>query len=139
MKYFHKFITLALWAIVLAGLQMSMSLPRAHAASPAPSAVNVFQNCDTTSAATDYCREAKSAGTANPAISIIKTIINIVSIIGGTAAVIVLVVSGLRIMLANGDSAGVATARDGILYSVVGIIVITLAQTIVIFVLDRVK
>ncbi len=108
-------------------------------AAPGANSVNVLQNCSTNSVGTDYCKEAKGVGTANPAIAIIKTIIDIISIVAGAAAVIGLIISGLRIVLANGDSNAVASARSGIIYSLIGIIVIVFAQLIVIFVLDRIK
>lgn len=93
---------------------------------------------------TNYCKEATAQNdpnnpTPNPIIGFIKTIINVVSYVAGAAAVIILIASGLRLVLTNGDSNTVSTARNGILYSLAGIAVIALAQVIVIFVLDRIK
>ena len=88
---------------------------------------------------TAYCKEAAAQTSQNPAVHFITIIINILSFIGGAAAVISLIVCGLRIMLANGDANNVATARSGIIYAVVGLVVIALAQSIVIFVLNRIK
>ena len=88
---------------------------------------------------TAYCQDAAAQTSQNPAVHFITIIINIVSFIGGAAAVISLIVCGLRIMLANGDANNVATARSGIIYAIVGLVVIALAQSIVIFVLNRIK
>ena len=45
----------------------------------------------------------------------------------GAAAVIGIVVSGLRFILANGDSGSIATARSGLIFSLVGVVVVILA------------
>jgi hypothetical protein len=105
-------------------------------------AVDVVQSCsDPAAAQTNVCQETAAQGSSgtNPAINVIKIAINIVSYIGGAAAVIGLIIYGLRIMLANGDSNTIAASRTGILYSLIGIGVIVFAQTIVIFVLNKVK
>lgn len=80
--------------------------------------------------------EQKGAG--NPVINIIKTAINILSFLVGVLAVIGLVVSGIRMMAAGGDSNAVASARSGVIYSLIGIAVVALAQLIVAYVLDKV-
>ena len=106
------------------------------------SAVDVIKTCSSAEDAnTDYCKEVAAQGSngSNPAVHAIKIIIDVISTIAGAAALIGLIVSGLRIVLANGDSNAVSTARSGIIYSLVGIGVIVFAQLIVIFVLDRIQ
>jgi hypothetical protein len=95
-------------------------------------------DCASKAAATDFCKEVTQKTTANPVIHIIKIAIDIVSYLAGAAAVIGLIVSGLRLVLANGDANAVSTARSGILYSLVGIGVVVFAQIIVAFVLNRI-
>jgi hypothetical protein len=73
----------------------------------------------------------------NPIIKIIKAAIEIMSYLVGIAAVIGLVVSGIRLMTAGGDSNAIASARSGLIYSLIGIAVVALAQALVIFVLGR--
>lgn len=108
--------------------------------STTPAEKTACADCNNAASNTDYCRDVKAQGSVNnPIISLIKTVITVVSYIGGVAAVIVLIISGLRLLLANGDSNTVSTARNGILYSLAGVAVIALAQVIVIFVLDRLQ
>lgn len=103
------------------------------------SAVNVFQNCSSgTFKQTSYCQQAASQ-TGNPLIHFITIVINVVSFVAGAAAIVVLIISGLRFMLSNGDSNAVASARNGIIYALVGIGVIVIAQGIVVFVLNNIK
>ena len=101
---------------------------------------NIFKSCSGgTAATTDYCKNIAGATKENPAVHIIKIIIVLVSYIAGAAAIIGLIVSSLKLILSNGDSAGITSARNGILYSVIGIVVIVLAQVLVVYVLDKVK
>ena len=55
----------------------------------------------------------------------------------GALAVLMIVVSGLRYMLAGGDPQRTAQAKSGIVYSLVGIAVAISAQGIVYFVVSR--
>jgi hypothetical protein len=47
-------------------------------------------------------------------------------------------VSGFRFLTAGGDSNAAASARSGLIYSLIGVAVVASAQLIVIFVLDKV-
>lgn len=66
-----------------------------------------------------------------------QTVINIISLIGGIAAVIVIVISGFRMIISQGDSDAIKTGRQGVLYAIIGLVVIAFAQIIVRFVLGR--
>lgn len=70
--------------------------------------------------------------------STLQSIINILTAIVGIAAVVLIIVSGLRFITANGDSGSINQARNGIIYAVVGLIIVSLAQAIVRFVLSRI-
>jgi hypothetical protein len=50
----------------------------------------------------------------------------------------VLVVSGFRLITSNGDANGVKSARDGVLYVVIGIVVVIIAQSIIAFVINKI-
>lgn len=104
-------------------------------------AVDVFQACPA-GGGPDVCQDANSQqgnnGNNNPIVNIIKQAINIISFVIGIAAVIGIVVSGVRIIVAGGDSQAVASARTGLIYSLVGLAVAAIAQAIVAFVLSQV-
>jgi len=70
--------------------------------------------------------------------STITAVINILSIVVGIVAVIAIIVCGLRMITSNGDSSSFASARTGIIYAIVGLIVVAFAQFIVQFVLNKV-
>lgn len=63
--------------------------------------------------------------------------VQVFAIIVGIAAIFVIVISGLRFVVSNGDSNSVASARNAILYAVIGLIIAALAQVIVNFVLSK--
>lgn len=76
----------------------------------------------------------------SPAISkIIKFVLDLFSIIVGVAAVIMIVVGGLKYTISGGDSTRVSGAKDTILFAIVGLVVVALAQIIVHFVLTNVQ
>lgn len=78
------------------------------------------------------------AGTAAGGIEkTIKDIINLISIIVGIVAVIMLIINGFRLVTSGGDSNTVSSARSGIIYALVGLIIVVLAQVIVKFVLTK--
>lgn len=69
--------------------------------------------------------------------NIIKTVINIVSIVVGVVAVIMIVFGGLKYITSGGESSNVSSAKNTIIYAIVGLVVVALAQFIVRFVLDK--
>jgi hypothetical protein len=67
----------------------------------------------------------------------IKTVVNILSAIVGVAAVIMIIIGGFRYITASGDSGSISSAKNTIIYALVGVVIATLAQVIVRFVLGR--
>lgn len=68
--------------------------------------------------------------------ALIKRIINIFSIIVGVIAVIMIVIGGLKYITSGGESSNVSSAKNTIIYAIVGLVVVALAQFIVRFVLS---
>ena len=71
--------------------------------------------------------------------NIIVAVLDILSVIVGFVAVIMLVIAGLRFITAGSDSSAVAAARGSIVYALVGLIIVASAQIIVHFVLRNIK
>jgi len=70
---------------------------------------------------------------------IITKTARLLSIIIGIAAVVMIMIAGLKFITSQGDANQVASARNTALYAVIGIVVAALSQAIIIFVLDRIK
>ena len=81
--------------------------------------------------------DCKGKGEENRINKLIAAAINILSVIVGIIAVIMIIINGLRFIVSNGDSNSVSNARRGILYAIIGLIFVALAQVIVQFVLNE--
>lgn len=66
----------------------------------------------------------------------IENITNILLFLVGVIAVIAIVISGLRFVTANGNQDQISSARNGIIYAVIGIAVAIMAYAIVRFVVN---
>ncbi len=64
-------------------------------------------------------------------------IVNIFSLIVGITAIIMIIFSGFRYITSGGDSGKVGNAKNGLVYAIIGLIVVALAQVIVHFVLSQ--
>lgn len=71
--------------------------------------------------------------------SLVVRIVDLLIFISGAIAVIMVAIGGLRYILSNGDPQGTQSAKNTILYAIVGIIIAVAARTIIIFVLDRIS
>ncbi len=70
--------------------------------------------------------------------STIKTVINLLSLVVGVIAVIMIIVGGLKYIMSSGDSNAINSAKNTILFALVGLAIVALAQIIVRFVVNRV-
>ncbi len=69
---------------------------------------------------------------------LIRQIINLLSAIVGIVAVIMIIVGGLRYITSGGSDSNVTGAKNTILYAIIGLVIVALAQLIVRFVLSKV-
>ena len=80
------------------------------------------------------CTPDASGSTVN---TLIATVINILSLVVGVVAVIMIIVGGLKYITSGGDSGNITGAKNTILYAIIGLVFVALAQVIVRFVLGR--
>ncbi len=66
---------------------------------------------------------------------IFKTITNVLLFVIGAISVIMLIIGGIRYTTSNGDSGAITTAKNTILYAVIGIVIALLAYALVNFVI----
>lgn len=101
--------------------------------SPLAAQVNVFPQCgDAAAAQTAVCR---GGGTLFGAGSIWNRILNIVTYVAGAAAVLVIILGGIRYITSNGDQSQITSAKNTILYALIGLVVAMMANAIINFVL----
>jgi len=82
----------------------------------------------------DNCEDAGAEDAFN---SLVITVINIFSAIVGIIAVIIIIYAGFRYITSAGDSGKISAAQQSIIYAIVGLVVVALAQIIVRFVLSQ--
>lgn len=94
---------------------------------------------DTKATTSAVCSEKRTDNPVSGTHGILVKITQLIAFIAGLAAVIVIIISGIRMITSNGDSNSVGSARKAILDALIGLVVIVLAQSIIVFILDRVK
>lgn len=70
---------------------------------------------------------------------VIRVALQLLSIVAGVIAVIMLVVAGFKYITSQGDANSAASARNTLLYAIVGVVIVAFAQIIVKFVLAKAK
>jgi hypothetical protein len=84
------------------------------------------------------CTAGNNAGGTQKIQDIVTLVVNIFSIVVGIVAVIMIVVGGFKYITSGGDSGNITSAKNTIVYAVIGLVIVALAQFIVKFVLDKV-
>ena len=96
------------------------------------------------------CKQSQSQGTENPVSGpkgIIKTATNILAIVAGVGALVIIIISGFTFATAGGTAPGqragdspnrAANARGRLINALIGLVVVALAWTIVTFTVDKI-
>ena len=103
-----------------------------------PLALPVMARAQTTEASIREGLNKTGTAPSTDVDSVIRTIINILSLIVGIVAVIMIIIGGLKYITSSGDANNISSAKNTILYAIIGLIIVALAQVIVRFVLDQV-
>lgn len=99
-----------------------------------------FANQHTTSSTfkTDACTglqqvDNKQSCTAdtNALQPIVSSVVNIISYVVGIIAIIMIIVAGLKYVTSSGDSNRISSAKTTLIYALVGIVIVALAQFLV--------
>jgi hypothetical protein len=107
---------------------------------PALAATNVFGNVCAKNGAKEsaVCQTQQKDNPLTGSNGLIVKITRVVAIVAGITAVIIIMLAGLRYITSSGDATQAAQARKGIIYALVGLIVIIVAQFIISFVISRI-
>jgi len=68
----------------------------------------------------------------------VHTVVNLLSAVVGIVAVIMIIIGGFRYITSGGNDASVTAAKNTILYAIIGLVVVALAQIIVRFTLNKI-
>jgi len=98
--------------------------------------------CTGKATASSTCIDANStANQTNPIYGpngILTEVIFVISWVVGVVSVIIIIISAIRMIMSAGDSNTVNSARNAILYSLLGVVIAVSAQGIVVFILRKV-
>jgi len=91
------------------------------------------------------CQVCEGAGltsctdtTQGPSVdTVIRNVVNLLSFVVGVVAVIMMIIGGLKYITSSGDTSNLSSAKNTILYAVIGLVFVALAQTIVFFTIGR--
>ena len=68
---------------------------------------------------------------------VITTVVNVISIVVGVIAVIMIIWGGMKYITSGGESNKITSAKNTIIYALIGLVIVALAQFIVRFVLEK--
>lgn len=118
-------------------------MPAAFMAAPVYAQQTVLEGNVCSGAELEFRSTGQAAGTNTCAAqdttvnNLVKTVINIFTWVVGVISVIMIIVGGFKYITSGGESGGVTSAKNTIMYAIIGLIVVALAQVIVRFVLNN--
>lgn len=108
---------------------------------PVHAAAETFEGvCNNASGNSAQSSAVCKTDTKNPLVGpdgVITKATQILALVTGIAAVIAIMVAGIRYVLSGGESGAVASAKNSIIYAVVGLVIVMVASLIVTFVVGR--
>jgi hypothetical protein len=138
-KFKKNSIRLSLAVILLASTMGLTALTPAYALSKDDSLGFFSSSTAATSSACGALKELGStADCSNGGVTIkgvLKTITNIISLIAGGIVVIMILLSGIKFMTSGGDPSKVSSAKNSLIYALIGLAVVALTQAIIHFTL----
>ena len=109
-------------------------------AAPLPATAGLFSGVDCNDSQNRQSAVCSSRTSQDPIAGqhgLLLKVTDIIALIAGAAAVIIIIVSGLRYVTAGGDSGKVSSAKNTLIGAIIGLIVVVLARTLVVFVVNR--
>ncbi len=91
--------------------------------------------CNGTAASSNTQVDCTNAG--NGISNIVTQVLNIFSWVVGIVAVIMIIIAGFRYIVSGGEEAGVRGAKNAIIFAIVGLVIVAIAQIIVQFVITK--
>jgi lysylphosphatidylglycerol synthetase-like protein (DUF2156 family) len=104
---------------------------------PSPAAAlsdNAIAVCESIGAGADCSQGASKGSDINKIISVVITMFSAVI---GVVAVIMIIAAGFKYVTSAGDTTKITSAKNTLIYAIVGLIIVALSQIIVKFVLDK--
>lgn len=122
--------------VILLGSLMTLTMPLStNAATPTTQDTLCGAAIDLSVDSSKTCSDTK--GSESHFQGILADAINVFSIVVGVIAVLMIIFGGFRYITSGGNQENVKTAKNAIIYAIIGLIIVALAQIIVKFVLNQ--
>lgn len=120
--------------IIAAGAALTLIAPLAVTATAGAADIqgNLCGGANLSTSSSTNCKE--DTGSFN---TVLATIINIFSLVVGIVAVIMVIIGGFNYITSGGNEGKVSTAKNTILYAVIGLVIVAFAQALVRFVINK--
>jgi hypothetical protein len=138
-KLLLNFGLLSLSLVTIFGAQLTLGQSSSLAADPKTEACITLEMVEKGAtrdvAATTCSNQAAVASSTQTKISaIIGSVINILSMLVGAVSVIMIIIGGFKYVTSNGDASSTKSAKDTVMYALIGLLLVGFAQTLVRFV-----
>jgi len=105
-------------------------------------ATDFFPGCDSTTTGSAICQDKNKLQTHRDNSfygrnGVLIKVSSLVALAVGVASVIMIIIGGIKFAMASGDPSNIKSAKDTIIFALVGLIVSAIAASIIQFVLTR--
>ena len=121
--------------LILIGLTAFLAVPTLVSADIQNSLCGAAQTQTVDNTGTENCKA--TSGSEDRFQEILANIINIFSLVVGVVAVIMIIFGGFKYITSGGNQESIKSAKQTLVYALVGLIIVALAQAIVRFVLHK--
>ena len=95
--------------------------------------------CQGQAASSTTCQEGQTTGTSpNPVVNVVQKATNLIAVIAGVGAVIIIVIGGINYATAGGSEDKAKSARAMIFNAAIGLAIIGIAWLLVSFIIQKV-
>lgn len=132
-KKIKSYLLVAMMSLTLGAPAL---VPVAAYAACSPIAKGINQGANGAAGTSEACDTGTGVNESS-ITSAARKIVNLISIVVGVVAVVMIIFGGFRYITSGGDSGKVGNAKNSLIYAIVGLIIVALAQLIVRFVLNQ--
>lgn len=116
-------------AVLMCGSASALTIPSSMVAQTAQQQV-----CAGIGLAGGNCGASSGASEVNKVLALV---INLISLIVGIAAVVMIILAGMKFITSGGDPSKVSSAKNQVIYALVGLIVVAFSQLLVHLVINK--
>ena len=123
--------------LLMASAFLLVALSALSLAPQSVDAKDILQDVCPAGSTSETCQSKTTANPLTGTGGLLYKVATVVSIVAGIAAVIMIVLGGMRYITSGGDTQKITSAKHTIVGALIGLVIIVLAQTIITFVIKR--